>query len=162
MPRTHFVHIIPGILILLISAACGGDGGPVSPGSGTSFQGQWDGTWQRTSCTETGGAQGIACSQPPGMSGGLRLTLSQSGTEVQGTLEFAIFIVPVTGTVNQGTLSLSGQAHSQTATGRITAWSTTRSGNTLSGSFTFSIVADNPADGSSTVTVSLQNVTRTA
>jgi hypothetical protein len=160
MPRTCFVRFIPVILTLLCFA-CGGDGGPVSPGSETSFQGQWDGTWQRTSCTETGGAQGIACSQTP-TSGGLRVTLSQSGTEVQGTLEFAIFIVPVTGTVNQGTLSLSGQAHSQTATGRITAWSTTRSGNTMSGSFTFSIVGDNPADGSSTVTVSLQNVTRTA
>ena len=158
MPRTHFVHIIPGILILLISAACGGDGGPVSPGSGTSFQGQWDGTWQRTSCSETGGAQGVACSQTP-TSGGLRVTLSQSGTDVQGTVEFATFVVPATGTVSNGTLTLSGQSHQQTATGRITSWSTTRSGNTMNGTFTFSIVADNPAFGSSTVAVALQNVT---
>lgn len=148
------------MLMLLVSSACGGDGGPVSPGTGTSFEGRWDGTWQRTSCTDT--VQGIACSQPGGTSGGLRLTLSQSGSEVQGTLEFAIFIVPVTGTVNQGTLSLSGQAQAQGATGKITAWSTTRSGNTMVGGFTFSIVADNPAAGSSTVTVTLQNVTRSA
>jgi hypothetical protein len=153
------VQVIP-VVATLLCFACGGDGGPVSPGSGTGFQGQWDGTWQRTSCTDT--VQGIACSQPSGSSGGLRLTLSQSGTEVQGTLEFAIFIVPVTGTVNQGTLSLSGQRHQQTATGTITSWSTTRSGNTMIGSFTFSIVSDNPSEGSSTVTISLQNVTRTS
>ena len=90
------------------------------------------------------------------------MTLSQSGTEVQGTLEFATFVVPVTGTVNGGTLALSGQSHQQTATGRITSWSTTRSGNTMNGSFSFSIVADNPAFGSSTVAVALQNVTKTS
>ena len=158
MPRTCIVQLTPVILTLLCFA-CGGDGGPVSPGSGTGFEGRWDGTWQRTSCTDT--VQGIACSQTP-MSGGLRVTLAQSGTEAQGTMEFGPFVVPVTGTVTSGTLSLSGQARAQATTGRITAWSTTRSGNTMSGSFTFSIVADNPADGSSTVTVSLQNVTRTA
>ena len=159
MPRIHFVHIIPVVLTVLLSAACGGDGGPVSPGTGTSFQGQWDGTWQRTACTDT--VQGIACSRTP-MSGGLRVTLAQSGTEVQGTMEFGPFVVPVTGTVTSGTLSLSGQAQAQGTTGTITSWSTTRSGNTMSGSFTFSVVAVNPADGSSTVTVSLQNVARTA
>jgi hypothetical protein len=88
--------------------------------------------------------------------------LSQSGSEVQGTLEFAVFLVPVTGTVNNGTLSLSGQAHQQQATGRITSWSTTRSGNSMNGSFTFSITADNPADGSATVAATLQNVTKTS
>ena len=90
------------------------------------------------------------------------MTLSQSGSEVQGTLEFATFVVPVTGAVNSGTLSLSGQAHQQQATGRITSWSTTRSGDTMNGGFTFSIAADNPAFGSATVVVALQNVRRTS
>jgi hypothetical protein len=90
------------------------------------------------------------------------VTLSQSGSEVQGTVEFATFVVPATGSVDNGTLSLSGQAHQQTATGRITSWSTTRSGNTMNGGFTFSIVADNPAFGSATVVVTLLNVTRTS
>ena len=161
MPRTSPIHIVLLVLTLLLTAACGGDGGPVSPGSGTTFQGQWDGTWQRTSCSETGGAQGVACGLTP-TSGGLRVTLSQSGSEVQGTLEFSAFVVPVTGTVTSGTLSLSGQAHQQGATGRITSWSTTRSGNTMNGGFTFSIVADNPAFGSATVVVTLLNVTRSA
>jgi hypothetical protein len=154
MRRANFVHILPVVLTLLLSSACGGDGGPVSPGSGTGFQGQWDGTWQRTSCTGS-------CGLVPA-SAGLRVTLSQSGSEVQGTLEFAVFLVPVTGTVNNGTLSLSGQAHQQQATGRITSWSTTRSGNSMNGSFTFSITADNPADGSATVAATLQNVTKTS
>jgi len=161
MRRTHSVHVIPVMLTLLLSSACGGDGGPVSPGSGTSFQGQWDGTWQRTSCTETGGVPGVACGLVP-VSGGLRVTLSQSGSEVQGTLEFAAFVVPVTGTVNNGTLSLSGQTHQQAATGRITSWSTTRSGNTMNGGFTFVIVSDTAAFGSATVVVTVQNVTKTS
>lgn len=158
MPRNCFVRFIP-VIATLLCFACGGDGGPVSPGSEASFQGQWDGTWQRTSCTDT--VQGIACSQTP-MSSGLRVTLAQSGTEVQGTMEFGPFVVPVTGTVTSGTLSLSGQARAQGTTGRITAWSTTRSGNRMSGSFSFSVEADNPAAGSSIVTASLQNVTKTA
>ena len=157
---------VPGtavVLLALTAVACGG-GGPVSPESGTSFQGVWDGQWQRTSCSETGGAQGF-CSRTP-TSGAFRVTLSQSGTEVQGTLEFAAFVVPVTGAVTGGTLSLSGQSHQQfpdgAATGRLSNWSTTRSGNTMNGSFTFSIVADNPAFGSQTVSVTLQNVTKTS
>ena len=77
-------------------------------------------------------------------------------------MEFATWVVPVTGTVSGGTLSLSGQARQQGATGTITNWSTTRSGSTMNGGFTFSIVADNPAFGSLTVSVALQNVSKTS
>ena len=90
------------------------------------------------------------------------MSLTQSGTEVQGTLEFATFVVPATGTVSGGTLTLSGQSRQQSATGTITNWSTTQSGTTMNGGFTFSIVADNPAFGSQTLSVTLQNVTKTS
>jgi hypothetical protein len=104
---------------------------------------------------------GIACSTTP-TTGGLRVSLSQSGNEVQGTVEFASFVVPATGTVSGAALSLSGQTRQQGATGTISNWSTTRSGSSMNGGFTFSIVADNPAFGSQTLSVTLQNVTKTS
>jgi hypothetical protein len=104
---------------------------------------------------------GVACNSTP-TTGGLRVSLSQSGSEVQGTVEFATFVVPATGTVSGGTLSLSGQARQGGGTGTITNWSTTRSSSTMNGGFTFSIVADNPAFGSQTLSVTLQNVTKTS
>ena len=159
MPTAHIPRI--AFFVLTLGAAACGGGGPVSPGSGTNFQGIWDGTWQRTSCSETGGAVGIPCNS--GLTtGGIRVSLSQSGSEGQGTVEFATWVVPVTGTVSGGTLSLSGQSRQQGATGTITNWSTTRSGSTMNGGFTFSIVADNPAFGSLTVSVALQNVVKTS
>jgi len=126
------------------------------------FQGVWQGNWQKGSCTETGGAQGIACNQTPS-SGSLRLTLTQTGTEVQGSVEVASFFIQASGSVNDnGALSLTGQANLQSATETLSNWSTTRSGSTMSGGFTLTIVADNPAFGSQTVQLTLQNVTKSS
>ncbi|HVG55699.1 MAG TPA: hypothetical protein VM846_14780 [Vicinamibacterales bacterium] len=143
--------------LTLIAVACGDDG-PTSP-DGASFQGTWQGTWQRTSCSETGSAVGNACNQTPD-TGALRLTLSQSGSNVEGSVEFGQVIIPASGPVNNGTLRLAGSANLFGATWRLTNWSTTRSGNAMSGSFTMTIVPDNSGIGSQTVVISLQNVTR--
>jgi hypothetical protein len=144
----------------LIAAACGG--GPTSPDEGdtVNFTGTWQGNWQRTSCTEMGGAVGVACNQTP-TSGVLRLTFTQSGTTVSGNVEVASFVIPGSGSVNgSGTLTFTGSAHLQSATETISNWSTTRSGTSMNGSFTLAIVADNPAFGSQTLVLTLQNVTR--
>ena len=147
---------------MLTVAACGGSGSPTAPSDTADFQGVWQGTWQQTSCTETGGAQGVACNQTP-TSGALRLTLTQTGTQVQGTVEVATFLIPAAGSVsNSGALSLTGQAHLQSATETLSNWSTTRSGTSMSGSFTLTIVADNPAFGSQILVLTLQNVTKTS
>jgi hypothetical protein len=164
---------IPALLLvvvaLLAASACGG-GSPTAPSNTVDFQGVWQGNWQRTSCTETGGAQGNACNQTPS-SGALRLTLTQSGTEVQGTVEVISFVVPASGSVsNAGVLSLNGTSRStvivngvaESASGTLANWSTTRSGSTLNGSFTLTIVADNPAFGSQIVQLTLQSVTKTS
>ena len=146
--------------LALLGAACGGS--PTAPSNTVDFQGVWQGTWQRTSCTETGGAQGVACNQTP-TSGSLRLTLTQTGTAVQGTVEVASFLIPATGSVsNGGALSLAGQARLQSATETLSNWSTTRSGSAMSGSFTLTIVADNTAFGSQTLQLTLQNVTKSS
>ena len=152
------------ILAALTLAACGGS--PIAPSNTNpvtiDFQGVWQGNWLRTSCTETGGAQGVACSQTPA-SGALRLTLTQTGTSVQGTVEVASFLIPASGSVNtSGVLSLTGQAHLQNAVEILSNWSTPRSGNSVNGSFTLTIEADTAAFGSQILLLTLQNVTKTS
>jgi hypothetical protein len=150
------------LALTLIGAACGG---PTSPSGDANFQGVWEGSWQRTSCVETGGAVGNACSLTPS-SGVLRLTLTQTGTEVQGTVEVGSALLASSGFVNaSGTLLLGGSVHVQgDAPGTLTLpnWSTSRTGNAMTGSFTLMFVADNPALGSQTVQLTLQSVTKTS
>ena len=158
--RRHLPAQLAILVAVMTAAACGGS--PTAPSNTVDFQGVWQGNWVRTSCTETGGAQGVACSQTPA-SGALRLTLTQTGTDVQGTAEVASFLIPASGSVNDsGALSLTGQAHLQSATETLSNWSTTRSGNSMNGGFTLTIVADNPAFGSQILQLTLQNVTKTS
>jgi hypothetical protein len=160
--RRHFPAQLAILAAILTATACGGSRSPTAPSNTVDFQGVWQGNWQRTSCTETGGAQGVACNQTP-TSGALRLTLTQTGTDVQGTVEVASFFIPATGSVNNsGALSLTGQAHLQSATETLSNWSTTRSGTAMNGGFTLTIVADNPAFGSQILQLTLQNVTKTS
>jgi hypothetical protein len=148
------------LVFSLIIVACGG--GPTAPGPGSDFQGTWEGQWQRTSCSESGGAVGVACNVTP-TSGALRLTLTQTGSSVQGNVEVASFIISASGSSNaNGSLTLAGSAHLQSATQTLSNWNTTRSGNSMSGAFTLTIVADNQALGSQVVVLSLQNVTKTS
>ncbi len=146
MTHAATVSLVVGALVFtLITVACGG-GSPTAPGQ--DFQGVWEGQWLRTSCSETGGAVGIACNLPP-TSGGLRLTLTQTGSSVQGNVEVALFIViSGSGSVNaNGSLTLTGSAHLQNATQTLSNWNTTRSGNTMNGAFTLTIVARQPGVG---------------
>ena len=118
--------------------------------------------WQRTSCSETGGAVGLACDRTP-TSGVLRLTLSQTGSQVQGSVEVASLIIQSSGSVNgNGTLTLAGSAHLDDATETLSNWSTTRAGTSMSGGFTLTIVADNAAFGSQIMQLALQNVSKTS
>ena len=156
--RKHL--LVSGALAFsLAAAACGGSGTTTGPDN-SDFSGTWLGNWLRTSCTETGGAIGIACSQLPTF-GAMRLTFTQAGSSVSGNVELASFLIPGSGTVDgNGTLTFTGSAHLQEGTQTISNWSTTRSGSSMNGSFTVSHVADNPALGSQTLVLTLQNVTR--
>jgi hypothetical protein len=82
---------------------------------------------------------------------------------VQGSVEVASFFIPASGSVNNGgSLSLTGQAHLQSATETLSNWNTTRSGSSMNGTFTLTIIADNPAFGSQIVQLTLQSVTKTS
>ena len=155
------LSVIGALVVSLAGAACGGS--PTSPNDNTvDFTGTWQGNWQRASCSETGGAIGVACNATP-TSGVLRLTLTQTGTSVAGNVEVASFVIPGAGSVSaNGTLNLTGSAHLQAATETLSNWSTTRSGNSMNGSFTLSIVADNQAFGTQTLVLTLQGVTKTS
>ena len=154
------------VVFTVILAACGGGGSPTAPGAATNLQGVWEGTWVKASCSETGAASGQACNLPESQSGGLRLTLTQSENTVQGTVEVGPFAIPATGSVSGNTLTLTGQARrtidGQGVTGSLSNWSTTRNGNSMSGSFTLRIVWDNASLGTQTLGVSLQNVNKTS
>ena len=159
MRKTVSVELVVLALTLTV-VACGGS--PSGPSNTPDFTGVWQGNWLRASCTETGGAQGVACAQTP-TSGALRLTLSQSGNELQGNVEVGSFVIPASGVVNSsGSLSLSGSARQGSATGTLSNWSTSRSGNTMTGTFTLTIVADNPAFGSQILGLTLQGVARSS
>jgi hypothetical protein len=83
-----------------------------------------------------------------------------------GTVEFGTLVIGSSGFVSaNGTLSLGGSAHiGGDAPGTFTLpnWSTSRSGNTMTGSFALRFVADNPALGSQTLQLALQNVIKTS
>ena len=148
------VRLVTAIFALAV-AGCGGS--PTGPDSDVpGYQGVWQGTWVKASCI------GAACDIVP-PSGGLRLTLAQSGSQVQGTVELATFVIPASGNVNSnGALSLAGTTSQGGATATLSNWTTTRTGNSLSGGFTLTILPDDPQIGPQTVGITLQNVTRTS
>jgi hypothetical protein len=94
------------------------------------------------------------------------VTLTQTGTEVQGSVEFGSVLIGSSGFVNaNSTLSLTGAAHilgAAPGTFTLSNWSTSRSSNAMTGTFTLRFVADNTAFGSQTLQLSLQNVTKTS
>jgi hypothetical protein len=155
------------VLATLALAGCGGGGGgPTSPSpSATDVQGVWEGTWVKSGCSETGGASGSACNATP-QSGGFRVTLTQTDSAVQGSVEVGAFLVPATGSVSGNNVTLTGQSHrtvdGQGVTGSLQNWTTARSGNGMSGSFTLRIVWDDPSFGTQTLQLTLQNVNKTA
>lgn len=137
-----------------------------SPAQIPNIQGQWRGTYVVQSCSETGSSIGVACRTLGSGSGGLTLTLTQSGTSVQGTLGIGAINVQVSGSVDaNGVLTLAGQGTVTTGTTiNLNTWRTSASGSAMSGTFTFTVLAGPPAVsqvGSVTVGAALQGVTKT-
>ena len=152
MQKTFPVQLV--VVAAMFFSACGGS--PTGPDSDDrNVQGVWQGTWLKSSCT------GVGCDVVP-VSGGLRLTLTQAGNAVQGTVELASFVIPASGSVSNATLSLTGTTNQGGATATLSSWNTTRSGSSLAGGFTLTIVPDNPQFGPQTVGITLQNVSLTS
>src|SRR5437899_485321 len=90
------------IVVSFISAS--GCGNPATPSTPPPFDGNWAGTYRIGQCVVTGWD---SC-DGAGTSKSLKLALTQTGSNVSGTANLTGTPIPVTGTVVNGTLALSG------------------------------------------------------
>jgi hypothetical protein len=112
--------------------------------TGGAFSGLWLGGHVITACEGTGSMQDLACSTsrgvyPPGSTLFFGLELQQSGAAVSGAVDLGGLEGAVNGTVTGGVLTLRGTATGDDFTATITAWRTTVSGNSMSGTVDYSL-----------------------
>ncbi len=137
----------------------------VSVNGVASFTGTWRGGHTVTQCNGTGSAQDLICgaargAYKVGTNFIFDLTLTQTGNTVAGTANLAGPSGPVTGTVTNGVLTLTGTLRdNQGFTSVITAWSTTISGSSMSGSLGYSLTFSG-VPGNAAIVATLNNVTR--
>ena len=137
----------------------------VSVNGVVSFTGTWRGAHTVTQCNGTGSAQDLICgaargAYKVGTNFIFDLTLTQTGNTVAGTANLAGPSGPVTGTVTNGVLTLTGTLRdNQGFTSVITAWSTTISGSSMSGSLGYSLTFSG-VPGNAAIVATLNNVTR--
>ena len=156
------------LVFVSVLAGCSGKS-PSSPSAQIpNVQGQWSGSYVTQSCLETGSAAGAFCSsgRGGGGSGALTLTLTQSESTLTGTLRLGSFTMPTNGSVNAGgVVVLAGSGTLVDGfISTLDTWRTTVAGNTMSGTFGFTIVGGPPAvstPGTATVSAALQGVTKT-
>jgi len=127
----------------------------------TPFQGAWSGIWVRAACSETGGAVGVGCRALP-TTGGLNLTLSQSGASASGSVTVGAFQLQASGPISAAQeLNLTGSGKQSGATINIIRWSSTLSAPTvMTGSLVISIAFDDARVGTVTLTATLQGVVK--
>jgi hypothetical protein len=105
--------------------------------------GTWSGHYVIERCDGTGSTQDLFCSAtrgayPTGSSLPMRLTLTQSGGSVTGTLSLGQVTGSVIGSISgTGDLTLSGTVSASGTAGRLTSWTTRVTGNHMSGNFGF-------------------------
>lgn len=128
------------------------------------FAGSWSGRYVVERCDGTGSVQDYFCSArgfyPPGTDLPMSLSLTQSGTSVSGTLSLGSVTGVVNGTVTgSGTLVLQGTVRSGQTSGTLSGWSTTASGASMSGAFSYD-AAFTGIPGVAVVRARLSGVTR--
>lgn len=129
------------------------------------FQGNWSGRYIVERCDGTGSAQDYFCSAnrgayPVGTDLPITLSLTQNASAVSGSMSLGSVTGNVSGSVNlNGTLILSGTATQGTNTAQLTSWSTSVSGSTMTGNFTYN-ASIGGIPGVAVVVTRLSNVTR--
>jgi Protein of unknown function (DUF1573) len=132
--------------------------------TGASLAGVWEGRYRVERCDGTGSNQDYFCSSrgafPPGTTLPIRLSLTQNGQGVSGTIALGQVTGPVSGNVNAGgTLVLQGSASNGQIQLTISSWSTNASGSTMNGSFTYNAGLSG-VPGVAVVVSSLSGVTK--
>jgi len=103
--------------------------------------GQWFGTYTVTSCQESASLVGSGACATLGRGGSTRLTPTQSGTTIGGTLGIGDANIPVSGSVDlNGVVTLAGSATIDGVTVTLNTWRGTIIGSDMNGTFTFTVI----------------------
>lgn len=179
------------LILAVLLSACGGSKSPTAPTPPpvivlppvtppaptiTNYAGRWFGEYVVVQCAGSSGSMGdVLCSSPrPGNPGGLfqpnsrsgvALELFQLGSSVNGTLGFGGISGPVSGSITNQRLTLSGlivysdPPSGLSVTNVLSNWDTAIVGDQLVGDFTLNIKVNIfPGDG--VVRLRLQNMRR--
>lgn len=143
--------LLPSLLLLV--TACGADTNVAGPSSTVTVLGEWRGEWQPQTCVETNAPGG--CSALAG--GTIRMQLSGSLTEHEGTVTLGALVIPVTATSSAtgGDVQLSGSTSEKGVTTMIANGQAVVAGTTITGSYTYTSAA---ADSVVTATVTFFGV----
>jgi len=127
--------------------------------------GTWTGSYIVDRCEGTGSVQDLLCSTqrgvfPPGSVLPIRITLTQNGSSLSGTVSFGQVTGPVSGVISaDGVLTLQGTATATVLSATISTWSTRVSGNGMTGNVTYNVTMST-APGVGVLGARLSNVTR--
>jgi len=156
------------LALLTTVAACAGSHSPTSATTSTivDVHGQFSGTYKIASCVDNGGFSGFcaAAGFDTGTTLPISLSLTQSGSTVTGTITLGSLNGTFQGTVAGGTLT--GTATMTTPPNddftlnlSLANWSTTLTGDALSGGF--SLVFSAPSlSGNATLTANISQLSR--
>lgn len=126
------------VLLCGAAAACSGDSAATSPSqASTIYEGRWSGSAMRQQCSVDGIPRvdcGLSIFLP------LTVTLTQTGSRVEGTVALNAIFINVAGTVGGGELSLSGQGTGTNGSVTLNEWRTTDRNGAMTGQFTYAIV----------------------
>lgn len=128
------------------------------------FQGVWAGRYVVERCDGTGSLQDYLCSSrgffPPGTDLPISMNLTQNGSSVSGSFSIGQVTGAATGTVNgSGVLVLQGTANSGTLSITLSSWTTTATGNSMTGNFSYNATITG-VPGVGVVVARLSGVTR--
>jgi len=110
--------------------------------AGASFAGAWAGRYVVERCDGTGSNQDYFCgprgAYPPGASLPISVSLTQSGSSVNGTIQFGQVRGVVTGAISSsGALVLQGSASGGQVSLALSSWQANVSGASMTGTFAY-------------------------
>jgi hypothetical protein len=121
-------------------------------------QGTWRGSWGAQNCTATGTVSPGTCANQAGAFG---FAVTQSGSDLTGTLQTCGGRVAVTGTITQdGVIVLLTQAPIGTPPTTIGTWAVAVTGTSMGGVLTCSVQLGATAQDAIAMVATLDNVTR--
>lgn len=119
------------------------------------YAGSWTGTTARTSCSELGGAIGIACRHLPDRQR-FHLRLAEQGAGLAGVLTLGGVAMPVSGRATlDGALTLRGRHAGRAHSIAIGGWRTRGGGGDMHGAFWYVIAPSDERLGRVTVTAGI-------